>query len=167
VLAVVLTSGNSSTPVATDEPVPVQTPVTTPSTTPTPSDTPSEEPSETPTPEPTEEPAPEPEPTVVPEPVGAAFVTFSPADGTAVDCADETSLVPLTFSWSSTGAQLAWFATGSANAKAAPDSEVDPTDTYRDATFDCSLETELYTVTLDDGTGKLTHQNVNLVRELG
>lgn len=166
VLIVVLTSGESSTPVATDDPTTVETPVTTPTPSVTPSETPEPEP--TPTPEPTVTPEPEPEPTVDPVPVGATFVTFTPTDGTAVVCADEASIipVPVPFTWSSTGAELAWFATGTTNAKADPDTSVDPTDTYTGAQFDCSLESEVYTVTLDDGTGKLTHQSVTLVREL-
>ena len=82
-----------------------------------------------------------------------------------MECRDDTEIVPLTFSWSSTGAELAWFGTGTENAKAQPDDQVDPNASYGDAVFDCSKEDELYTVTLDDGSGKLTSTSVTFIRE--
>ena len=61
-------------------------------------------------------------------------------------------------------AELAWFGTGVTNAKATPDASVDPTATYRDAEFDCSMESQIYTVTIDDGTGAITNNTVELLR---
>ena len=121
------------------------------------------EPSETATTEPA---PPEPTPTSPPPVQGAAFTSFTPADNSPVVCPDEFSTAPLTFSWSSTGAALAWIGVDTDNAKANPHAEVDTTATYRDLGFDCSKETQLFTVTLDDGTGRLTSQSVTLVRQL-
>lgn len=148
VLALVFFSGQNSTPVA--------------SASPSPSDTPTPTPSEEPTPTETEEPEPEPEP----EPLAAAFVSFSPADGTEISCPDDASEVPLTFSWTSTDAERAWIAAGETDARANPDEEVDPSGTYRDLVFDCSRETEIYTVSLENPQGDLTNQSVTLRRAL-
>ncbi|MCU1403762.1 MAG: hypothetical protein JWQ43_65 [Glaciihabitans sp.] len=150
--APVSTATSSATPSVTTSPTASATPIATPSESPTPTPTPTE--TATPT------------PTATPVPVGAVFTNFSPETGEMVDCVDEIALVPLTFSWSSTGATLAWFGTGTDNAKQNPDSTVDTTDTYRDALYDCGLDTEIFTVTLDDGTGRLTSQTVELVRSL-
>ena len=149
VLLLVLNDRNST---------PATVPTTTPSasSTPSASPTPSESPTPSPTPEPTEEPAPE-----VDE---LTFTSFTPADGSVIACPDEESVEPLTFTWSSTGAELAWFGTGVTNAKATPDASVDPTATYRDAEFDCSMESQIYTVTIDDGTGAITNNTVELLR---
>ncbi len=151
VLALVYFSGQNSTPVGAS-----------PSPTPSESATPSPTPSEEPTPTETEEPEPEPEP----QPAPASFVSFSPADGTEISCPDDTSDVPLTFSWTSTDAERAWIAAGETDARANPDAGVDPSGTYRDLVFDCSRETEIYTVSLENAQGDLTNQSVTLRRAL-
>ena len=111
--------------------------------------TPSQEPQ--PSASQTEAPAPPPEtPTTTPVPPaqGAVFTSFTPEDNTPVACPDEFSTAPLTFTWSSTGASLAWIGVDTDNAKANPHAEVDTTATYRDLGFDCSKETQKFTVTL-------------------
>jgi len=125
----------------------------------------------TPTPTPTEpEPEASPEPTPSEEPVndqGAAFTTFSPESGTPVRCPDETSSIPLTFEWTSTGAEGAWIGVGTDDAKAAPFAEVDTSGVFADISYQCANQSEIYTVTLDDGAGTLTHATVTLERALG
>ena len=144
-LLVLATQGN--TPV---EPSASITPSETPST------TPSETPSETATPTPT--PTPEPEP--------AAFVSFSPENNTQISCPDEESTVPLTFTWTSTDADRGWIAAGETDARANPDAQVDPSGTYRDLVFDCSRDSEIYTVSLENSEGELTSESVTLRRAL-
>lgn len=155
VLALVVFSGQNGIPVAAS---PSQTPSGTPSETPSETPSPSPTPTEEPTPTQTEEPEPQPSP--------AAFVSFSPADGTEISCPDDTSEVPLTFSWTSSDADRAWIAAGETDARANPDDEVDPSGTYRDLVFDCSRDTEIYTVSLENPEGELTSQSVTLRRAL-
>ncbi|MFP7760718.1 hypothetical protein [Marisediminicola sp. LYQ134] len=142
-------------------------PVTEPSATAEPSAEP--EPTEE-TSEPAPEPAPEPETTEPPAPdpaQSARFTSFTPADGSTIACPDETTRVPLVFEWSSEGAVRAFIAVGVDDAAAAPQAEVEPSGSYTDFEFDCSLESEIYTVTLDNDAGVLVNGTVTLVRELG
>ena len=133
----------------------------------------SAEPTPTPTPTETEPEAsadPTPEPTPSEEPVddqGAAFTTFSPESGTPISCPDETSSIPLTFEWTSTGAEAAWIGVGTNDAKAEPFAEVDTSGVFTDISYQCANASEIYTVTLDDGAGTLTHATVTLERALG
>lgn len=155
IVITLLLNGNSSTPSATET-------TSAPPVSQTPDETPTE--ADTPTapavPEETEPPAPAPAPT------GAVFTGFTPVDGSIVNCPDAFSTAPLVFTWSSNGAQLAWIGVDTNNAKRDPHAEVDTTATYRDLGFDCSRESQVFTVTLDDGTGKLTSETVTLQREL-
>ena len=129
----------------------------------------SEVPTPTPTPSDTEpEPSPEPAPSEEPvEDQGAAFTTFSPESGTPVSCPDETSSIPLTFEWTSTGAEFAWIGVGTTDAKAEPFAEVDTSGVFTDISYQCANASEIYTVTLDDGAGTLSHATVTLERALG
>ena len=142
-----------------------------PETVPAPVASPETSEAPTPTPTPTEpEPEASPEPTPSEEPVadpGAAFTTFSPESGTPVSCPDETSSIPLTFEWTSTGATAAWIGVGTNDAKAEPYAEVDTSGVFTDISYQCSNPSEIYTVTLDDGAGTLTHATVTLERALG
>jgi hypothetical protein len=90
------------------------------------------------------------------------FTAFSPEDESIVSCPDSTSLHALEFSWSSTGATEAWFSTGTDDAAANPDAQVDPSGSYSDATFDCSRSSQIYTVTLDNGAGDLTSHTITI-----
>ncbi len=142
-----------------------------PETVPAPAASPeaSEVPTPTPTPsEPQSEPVPD--PTQSEEPVddqGAAFTTFSPESGTPVSCPDDTSSIPLTFEWTSTGAEAAWIGVGTNDAKAEPFAAVDTSGVFTDISYQCANPSEIYTVTLDDGAGTLTHATVTLERALG
>lgn len=120
------------------------------------SPTPSPTPSATPT-------ASAPSPTPPPVTTGPSFTSFSPNANSTVHCPDANP-VPLTFTWSSSGATKAWIGVGTTNAKTAPFAEVDPTDTYKDISFQCSNASEIYTVTLEDAAGNLMSHTVKLVR---
>jgi hypothetical protein len=155
------TATPSATATATATPTP--TPTATPTVTPTPTETPSATPSATSTPSATATPTPTPSAS----PAGAAaFTSFSPEDEGIVSCDDESMQHGLEFSWTSTGADQAWFATGTENAAESPDAEVDPSGSYSAATYDCALETQIFTVSLDNGAGEFTHQTVLLQRVL-
>ncbi|MBH0009065.1 hypothetical protein [Salinibacterium sp. SWN1162] len=138
--------------------VPVATSPT-PST--TASESPSPEPSET-EPEP-EESAPEPEPTTAPPPPAESpsFATFSAPESAMCTAANPTS--QLTFSWSSTDAVAAWIGVATTNAKAAPYEEVPTTATYT-IDYQCSNDSEVYTVTLEDSVGNLAHETVTVTK---
>lgn len=150
---------------ATRDPETAPAPVASPdaSEVPTPTPTPSETEPEA-SAEPTPEPTPSEEPTDDP---GAAFTTFSPESGTPVSCPDETSSIPLTFEWTSTGADAAWIGVGTEDAKAQPFAQVDPSGVFTGISYQCANPSEIYTVTLDDGAGTLTHATVTLERALG
>ena len=142
-----------------------------PETVPAPAASPeaSEVPTPTPTPsEPQSEPSPEPTPSAEPvDDQGAAFTTFSPESGTPVSCPDDTSSIPLMFEWTSTSAEAAWIGVGTTDAKAEPFAEVDTSGVFTDISYQCANPSEIYTVTLDDGAGTLTHATVTLERALG
>ncbi|MBH0023867.1 hypothetical protein [Salinibacterium sp. SWN248] len=133
--------------------------------TPVPSESPSATPSETPTPSTsaTEEAEPTAEPTTAPPPATASpsFATFSAP--TSANCTAANPTSQLTFAWSSADATMAWFGVRTTNAKEEPYEEVPTTATY---TFDyqCSNETEIYTVTLEDAGGNLTHKTVTVTK---
>lgn len=150
-LLVLATRGNEPAPVASPSP----SASTEPSASPTPSETP------------TSSPTPTPSASVSPPPAqGAEFTSFAPEDNSAVECPDDTSSVPLTFTWASTGAERAWIGVGTNDAQANPFAEVPTSGTFEDISFQCSNASEVYTVTLDDGAGTLTNATVTLVREL-
>ena len=144
-----------------------QTPVpeftTTESPTPTPDETESPEPTETPSEEPSEAPsataAPPPPPP--PPPPSPSFATFSGPNKST--CPDTSSSVEITWSWSSSNAVNAWFGIGTSNAKLQPFEQVPTTATYT-FNYQCSEASQIYTVTLEDSSGKLTHKTVTVTR---
>lgn len=120
---------------------------------PEPSDEPSDEPSE----EPSATTAPPP-----PPPQSPSFATFSGPN--RATCPDTSSSVAITWSWSSTNAVNAWFGIGTSNAKAEPFESVPTTATYT-FNYQCSEASQIYTVTLEDSAGRLTHKTVEIVRQ--
>lgn len=126
--------------------------------TPTPSATPAEASTPPPaeTPEPTSEPAP-------PPATGPVFTSFSAEPATA-DCSGGVASVPLVFSWSSEDATEAWIGVGTTDAQAAPYEAVPTTASgYANLAFQCSEESQVYTVTISGPTG-VTHHSVTIVR---
>ncbi|GAA4367037.1 hypothetical protein [Agromyces bauzanensis] len=123
--------------------------------TPTQSAAPTPPPAE-PTPEPTTEPAP-------PPATGPVFTSFTAEPATA-DCSGGVASVPLVFSWSSEDATEAWIGVGTTDAQAAPYEAV-PTSAsgYSNLAFQCSEESQVYTVTISGPTG-VTHHSVTIVR---
>jgi len=131
----------------------------TPTAEPTQSATPSEEP--TPTPEPTQEPTPT--PTVAPPEVSPTFATFSAP--TNANCEEGEDEAPLSFSWSSSDAVTAFLGVGTQNAAINPTvSDLPPTATYTDLAYDCSVASQVYTVTLQDQLGSLASRTVTITR---
>lgn len=139
-------------------PAPVDTPSASPSMSETPSASPSTSGSPSPSPTPTEA-APE-EPAAAPAP---AFTVFQ-AENTA-NCPSASGSVPIFWSWSIEGASTAWFGIGTDDARAEPYEEVPSTATYEFA-YQCSEESQLYTVTAENADGLATHQTVEVVRLL-
>ncbi|UYN84618.1 MAG: hypothetical protein KIT89_05460 [Microcella sp.] len=143
------------------DPEPAPLPTETLSESPTPSPEPTE--SESPEPEPSEEPeasasAPPPPP---PPPQSPSFATFSGPN--KANCPDTSSSVEITWSWSSSNAVNAWFGIGTNNAKLQPYEQVPTTATYT-FYYQCSEASQIYTVTLEDSAGRLTHKTVTATR---
>lgn len=156
IVLIVVLLGNGGT----DDAGPAPEFTTTESPTPTPTETESPEPSE----EPSDEPSEEPSATVAPPPPppqSPSFATFSGPNQAA--CPDSSSSVALTWSWSSSNATGAWFGIGTQNAKAEPFESVPTTATYT-FNYQCSEASQIYTVTLEDSSGRLTHKTVTVTR---
>lgn len=135
-------------------------PIADPTATPTPSASPSATASDAPATPPPAEPTTEPTATPVSGPV---FTSFSAAP-TIADCSGGATSVPLVFSWSSDGATEAWIGVGTTDAQAAPYESVPTTASdYANLAFQCSEESQVYTVTLSGPTG-ITHNSVTIVR---
>lgn len=130
-----------------------------PAVAPTPSETSA---SPTPEPEPTEEPEPTPTETVAPPPVtGPTFATFSAPANAACEEGDDEA--PLSFSWSSSDATTAYIGVGTQNAALNPTfSDLPPTATFDELSYDCSVASQVYTVTLEDAEGRLTSNTVTI-----
>lgn len=129
------------------------------------SESPTPTPEESESPEPTDEPSEEPSATAAPPPPPAqspSFATFTGPD--RATCPDTSSSVAITWSWSSTNAVAAWFGIGTTNAKAEPFESVPTTATYT-FNYQCSEASQIYTVTLEDSAGRLTHKTVEIVRQ--
>ena len=132
-----------------------------PTATPTPSATPAETQTPTPTPEPTQTPTPTPEPTETP--VTPTFATFSAP--TSANCEEGDDDAPLSFSWSSSDAVRAYLGVGTQNAAINPTvSDLPPTATYTDLDYDCSVASQVYTVTLEDELGSLASRSVTITK---
>lgn len=135
-----------------------------PAPTPAVSTSPSASVSASPSASPSSSPSPSAEPSTAPPPpppAGPTFATFTAPS--AATCTDANPTSQITFTWSSTDAVKAWFGVHTTNAKAAPFEEVPTTATY---TFDyqCSNDSEFYTVTLEDASGNLTHKTVTITK---
>jgi hypothetical protein len=137
---------SSPTPTATT-PTPTPTPTLTPTPTPTPTAT------ETPSAAPTAAPKP-------PAPTGPAFTSFA-VSPLSPDCSSASS-VELTFAWSATGATAGWIGVATQNAKNAPYDSVNPASGSYVLSYQCSEPSQVYTVTLEDSSGKLTHKTVTI-----
>ncbi|MER3388937.1 MAG: hypothetical protein RJQ01_02785 [Microcella sp.] len=150
-IVVLLNSDDGSPPVATPTPTPTleETVTPDPSADPAPEVTPSDSGGSS------APPAPAP-------PSGPTFATFSATDRAV--CESDAGSVSITWSWSSTDAVRAWFGIGTTNAKAEPFEEVPTTASYV-FTYQCSEPSQLYTVTLEDASNRLTSETVEVVRE--
>ena len=132
---------------------------------PTPSVTATESASPTPTateaspepePEETEDAPPPPPPAPVP-----GFDSFSAQSDAG--CQDGDTQKQLTFSWSSDDAVRAYIGVQTNNAKAAPyEGDLPPVYTYTNLYYNCDQDSQYYTVTLEDGSGHLTHKTVTI-----
>jgi hypothetical protein len=129
-------------------------PVTEPTTSETPIESPT--PSETPIAEPEETVAP-------PAPASPTFATFSAPS--SAECQDGEEQIPLTFTWSSTDAVRAFIGVQTTNAKDSPfASDLPPTHTFTNITYNCQQDSQVYTVTLEDAAGALAHETVTVTR---
>ena len=131
-------------------PAPVESPTPsaeTPSPEPSPSETPSPEPSETAPPPPTN-----------------VIVSFT-ASTEAVDCAEDVSSVPVTFSWA-TNASTVWFGVGTDDAKLAPYDSYPGNHTLTDFPYQCCQPggQQSYTISADRTDGSTQSQTI-IVRE--
>lgn len=155
IIVMLLNNGSDSN----EQPAPEFTASESPSPTPTPDDTESPEPSETPSASPSATAAPPPPP---PPPQSPSFATFSGTN--KATCPDTSSSVEITWSWSSANAVNAWFGIGTNNAKLQPYEQVPTTATYT-FFYQCSEASQIYTVTLEDSSGRLTHKTVTISRQ--
>lgn len=114
-----------------------------------------------PEPTPSEEPEPEPTQTVAPPVTSPTFATFTaPANAACEEGEDEA---PLTFSWSSSDATTAYIGVGTQNAALNPTfSDLPPTATFDELSYDCSVPSQVYTVTLEDSEGRLASNTVTV-----
>ncbi len=79
---------------------------------------------------------------------------------------DRASTVPLTFTWSSEGADRAWIGIGTTDASVQPAAEVDPnTSGFSGLTFACSDADEVFTLTVR-GAGGTVSETIAITREL-
>ncbi len=158
IVLIVVLLGNGGT----DDAGPAPEFTTTESPSPTPTETESPEPSDEPSEEPSTEPsataAPPPPP---PPPQSPSFATFNGPN--KATCPDTSSSVEITWSWSSSNAVSAWFGIGTQNAKLQPFEQVPTTATYT-FNYQCSEASQIYTVTLEDSSGRLTHKTVTVTR---
>ena len=140
IVLIVVLVGNAGSPEASPAP------------TATLSESPSPTPEETERPEPSDEPSASPSATTPPPPPpqSPSFATFTGPD--RATCPDTSNAVS------------AWFGIGTLNAKAEPFDSVPTTATYT-FTYQCSEASQLYTVTLEDASGRLTHSTVEIVRQ--
>ncbi len=152
IVLIVVLVGNTGSPEASPTP------------TATLSESPSPTPEETESPEPSDEPSASPSATTPPPPPpqSPSFATFSGPD--RASCPDTSSAVAITWTWSSTNAVRAWFGIGTTDARAEPFESVQTTVTYT-FNYQCSEPSQIYTVTLEDSAGRVTHATVEIVRQ--
>ena len=124
----------------------------------TPTSTPTVAPVETPTaaPTPVESVAP-------PVPDGPVFDAFTAPE--SAGCVDGDVTRPLVFTWAGSKAETAYIGIATTDAKAAPyESDLPTTFRYDNLTFDCTLASQVYTVTLEDADGLLAHRTVTVLK---
>ncbi len=156
IVLIVVLLGNAQS----DDAGPVPEFTTTESPTPTPTETETPEPSV----EPSDEPSVGPSATSAPPPPPPQSPSFATFNGPhKATCPDTSSSVEITWSWSSGNAVNAWFGIGTNNAKAEPFESVPTTATYT-FNYQCSEASQIYTVTLEDSSGRLTHKTVTVSR---
>lgn len=127
---------------------------------PTDTGTPSAPPSETPEPEPTPV---ESSPPPAPAPTGPVFDSFNAPETSG--CLEGETQHPLTFAWSSGTALTAYIGVGTTDAKAAPfEGDLPPIYTYKDISYNCDQASQVYTVTLENADGLLTHKTVTVTK---
>ncbi|MET0992163.1 MAG: hypothetical protein ABWX66_07190, partial [Lacisediminihabitans sp.] len=99
-----------------------------------------------------------------PAPSNPTFATFSAQS--SAGCSSDSGDVALTFTWGSTDAKTAYIGVGTTDAKQNPyASNLPPTDTYTELNYDCSLESQVYTVTLENAAGLTTNRTVTITRQ--
>ncbi len=157
IVLIVVLLGNGGT----DDAGPAPEFTATESPSPTPTETESPEPSDEPSDEPSEEPSATAAPPPPPPPQSPSFATFNGPN--KATCPDTSSSVAITWSWSSSNATGAWFGIGTNNAKNQPFESVPTTATYT-FNYQCSEASQIYTVTLEDSSGRLTHKTVTVTR---
>ncbi|WP_285136665.1 hypothetical protein [Microbacterium sp. lyk4-40-TSB-66] len=97
-------------------------------------------------------------------PVIAGF-SVSP---TVAECPDDRdSTVPLTFSWTSEGADRAWIGIATSDASVQPTAEVETTaEGYADLLYACSDADQVFTLTVQGAGGTLS-RTIAIARDLG
>jgi hypothetical protein len=101
-------------------------------------------------------------PVAPPVPAVPAFTGFQ-ASATAIACADDGEVHPVTVSWSSVNATAGWFGVDTADASAAPLQQVSPSGSFT-GDFFCGNGSTTYTVTVADQDGRLAHRSVTVSR---
>ena len=142
VLLVITMNPGTGTPEATSTPTvtPTSTPVVTPTAEPTPVES-------------------------VPPPAapGPVFDTFTAPE--SAGCVEGDVTRPLVFTWAGSNATTAYIGIATTDAKAAPyESDLPTTFRYDNLTFDCTLASQVYTVTLEDADGLLAHRTVTVLK---
>ncbi|WP_396667277.1 hypothetical protein [Microbacterium sp. R86528] len=152
------------------EPVAGPTPSVTPSETPiaTPTTTTSVAPESTATAavEETDEGATESAPPAEPDAATAVINSFTVSPETAVCADDRASTVALTFSWSTSDAEVAWIAEGTNDASVQPFEQVAVnSSSYTGLEYECFAQEQLFTLTVQGEAGN-TSVSVSVVRQL-
>lgn len=97
---------------------------------------------------------------------GPMISAFS-VEPTVAACPDDrASTVPLTFSWTSDGAERAWIGVGTSDASAQPAAEVDlSSDGFTGLAFACGDADQVFTLTVQ-GAGRTVSETIAMTREL-
>ncbi|MBX3087397.1 MAG: hypothetical protein KF742_02820 [Cryobacterium sp.] len=134
---------------------------------PSPSDEPSETPSETPSSSPSESPSSTPSPSATqsnpPVATGPVFNSFSPANNKSVGCTNDSDSIPVTFTWTSTGANEAAIGVGTYDAFAGAYETGLPASGSYVLNYQCSNATQIYTVSIRGNSGQ-ANKSITLKR---
>lgn len=123
----------------------------------------SQTPSESPNEAPTTAPSTPPNPSSPPVSTGPVFESFSPSNNSSVGCDSDSGSIPVTFTWSSTGATEAAIGVGTSDAFAAPYQTGLPPSGSFDLDYQCSVSSQTYTVSIRGLTGQ-TNKTILLTR---